>query len=100
MSGASVVLEFKAKGEIIMSRKSYSGLQAEYISFGDSDIATVTVEGYSGCMLGTVEVYVYPQGWKPGDDPGTPGAQCIDEDENQYIYNWALFKNRSTGVTP
>lgn len=75
-----------------MNRKTYSGLKAEYISVGDSDIATT--EGYSGCMVGTVELYVYPEGWKPGDPVGTPGAYCYDDDEEEYIYNWALFKNR------
>lgn len=78
-----------------MNKKDYKGLKAELVHFGENDLNT-TIEvptGYSGCKLGTVEIYVDPPN---GDEPRESwiGIRCFDDDENEYVFNWVLFKNR------
>ncbi len=71
-----------------MANKEYCGLQAEIIDFGENSIDTQPV-GYSGCVLGTVEVYTQdPQG-----NPAPYGA-CWDDVEEDFIYSWGSYKNR------
>jgi len=72
-----------------MEKEKYSGLQAEFVSFGDSDIGTVTIPaGYSGCEVGTIEVYV-TQG-----DYTSQYYGCYYDDEDDIIFNWGSYGKR------
>lgn len=72
-----------------MEKKVYTGLEAEYVSFGDSDIGTLP-DGYSGCFLGTVELYVSPDDHTEIYNVAT----CWSDIEDDFIYNWVEWKNR------
>lgn len=48
-----------------MTKKRYSGLEAEFISFGEKNISTLTHIIYSGCKLGAVTFYTEDEEGKP-----------------------------------
>lgn len=40
-----------------MAKRQYTGLEVEFISFGDSEVGTVTPVPDSGCKVGAVTYY-------------------------------------------
>ncbi len=67
-----------------MEKKAYYGLEAEFIPFGENDIATDSIWAKSGCTVGAMAYYTHDQ----FNNPVPLGSCWYDGNPDNLSFDW------------
>lgn len=65
-------------------KKTYPGLDAEYISFGNNNIGTTAIPDASSCVLSNITNFTSDQDFRP-----VPFGQCWVPNSDYYGLTWS-----------